>query len=166
MINDYELIYLIQYQKCQTALDFLYKKYDRFIWKQVHLLNISHDEHDDFHQEGILMLYKAVKTFNESKNKTFMRYFELILKRHFYYLMKKLPKYILKDETTFKQGTYYVDEAVDCFLMMCSDVEKFIYQAYFVESRAIHKIADELHKSKKQVYNTIYRIKEKYKSML
>ncbi len=165
-MNDYELIYLIQYEKCHIALNFLYAKYQRFIWKQVHLLHINYHEQDDFHQEGILMLYKAVKTFNESKNKTFMRYFELILKRHFYYLIRRLPKYILKDETAFRHGVYYVDERVDCFLMMCSDIEKKVYQAYFVEQRAITKIAEEVKRTKKQIYNTIYRIKEKYKSML
>ncbi len=165
-MNDYELIYLIQFEKCYIALDFLYSKYYRFIWKQVHLLNVDYHEHDDFFQEGILMLYKAVKTFNETRNKTFMRYFELILKRHFYYLIRKLPKYILKDESAFTQGKYYIDETIDCFLMMCSDVEKDVYQAYFIEQRAISKIATELGRSKKQVYNTIYRIKEKYKNML
>lgn len=165
-MNDYELIYLIQFEKCPIALNFLYAKYYRFIWKQIHLLHIQELEQEDFFQEGILMLYKAVKTFNESKNKTFMRYFELILKRHFYYLIKKLPKYVLKDESAFTQGVYYVDERIDCFLMMCSDVEKDVYQSYFIEHSAITKIAIELGKSKKQIYNTIYRIKEKYKNML
>lgn len=165
-MNDYELVYLIRFEKCQVALDFLYTKYYRFIWKQIHLLNIHIYERDDFHQEGVLMLYKAVRTFNESKNKTFMRYFELILKRHFYYLIRKLPKYMLKEESTFKQGAYYVDEHIDCFLMMCSDIETYVYQAYYVERRAIKKIAVELDRSKKQIYNTIYRIKEKYKNML
>ena len=165
-MNDYELVYLIRFEQCSVALDFLYAKYQRFIWKQIHLLNINTYEQHDFHQEGMLMLYKAVTSFNESKNKTFMRYFELILKRHFYYLIKKLPKYILKDETTFQHGAYYVDEEIDCFLMMCSDNEQIIYQSYFVEQRAIDLIASDLGLTKKQVYNTIYRIKEKYKNML
>lgn len=166
MKNDFELIYLIRFESCSFALDYLYRKYDRFIWKQIYLLHIREDERDDFHQEGVLMLYKAVKTFNESKNKTFMRYFELILKRHFYYLLRKLPKYVLKEETMFNQGVYCVDEKIDCFLMMCTPIEKYVYQAYFAESRAISKIAEELGKSKKHIYNTIYRIKEKYKNML
>ena len=165
-MNDYELVYLIQAEKCQIALDFIYKKYRRFILKQIHLLYINDDEFDDFHQEGILMLLKAVLTFNEAKNKTFMRYFELILKRHYYYLIRKLPKYVLKDETSFQQSAYYIDESMDSFLMMCSDIEQCVYQYYFVESRPIASIAQVLNLSKKQVYNTIYRIKEKYKNML
>ena len=82
-MNDYELVYLIRFEQCQVALDFLYMKYSRFIWKQIHVLHVNHYEQDDFHQEGLLMLHKAVTTFNEAKNKTFMRYFDLILKRHF-----------------------------------------------------------------------------------
>lgn len=165
-MNDYELVYLIRFEQCHIALDFLYSKYQRFIWKQIHLLHISGYEQNDFHQEGMLMLYKAVNTFDESKNKTFMRYFELILKRHFYHLIKKLPKYVLQDESAFTQGRYDIDETVDCFLILCSDIEKAIYQSYFVEERAIEKIALDLALSKKQVYNTIYRIKEKYKQTL
>lgn len=165
-MNDYELVYLIRFEKCHIALDFLYEKYYRFIWKQIHLLNINLHEQNDFHQEGVLMLYKAVTTFNEDKNKTFMRYFELILKRHFYYLIKRLPKYVLKDDSVFEHGAYFIDETADCFLMMCSNVEQEVYQAYFVEERAISAIASDMNLSKKQVYNTIYRIKEKYKNML
>lgn len=165
-MNDYELVYLIRCETCHVALDYLYQKYHRFIWKQIHLLNINTYEQNDFHQEGMLMLYKAVTTFNEAKNKTFMRYFELILKRHFYYMIRKLPKYVLKDESAFQHGSYMIDESIDCFLVMCSPVEQEIYQAYFVEQRAIDLIACEMSLTKKQVYNTIYRIKEKYKNML
>ncbi len=165
-MNDYELVYLIQTEMCQVAFDFMYQKYRRFIWKQIHLLHVNYLEFDDFHQEGILMLLKAVSTFNEAKNKTFMRYFELILKRHYYHLVRRLPRYILKDEASFQQGTYYIDESIDSFLMTCSDIEQWIYQFYFVECRPIASIAEDLKLSKKQVYNTIYRIKEKYKSML
>ena len=166
MKNDFELIYLIRFESCPFALDYLCRKYDRFIWKQIYLLHIQEIEREDFHQEGVLMLYKAVKTFDETKNKTFMRYFELVLKRHFYYLLRKLPKYVLKEETTFNQGVRSIDEEIDCFLMMCTPIEKYVYQSYFVESRAISKIAEELGKTKKHIYNTIYRIKEKYKNML
>ena len=165
-MNDYELVYLIRFEQCHVALDFLYMKYSRFIWKQIHVLHVNCYEQDDFHQEGLLMLHKAVTTFNEAKNKTFMRYFELILKRHFYYLLRRLPRYVLQDETMFVQSVSYIDETIEAFLMMCSDVEKDVYQAYFVEHCPIISIAQTMMLSKKQVYNAIYRIKEKYKNML
>jgi RNA polymerase sporulation-specific sigma factor len=71
IMNDYELVYLIRTQKDSIAFDFLFQKYKKFIWKYIHFMHIEYKEQDDFFQEGILTLYKAVETFDESRNKTF-----------------------------------------------------------------------------------------------
>ena len=83
-MNDYELVYLIRTHSDSIAFDFLYQKYRRFIWKFIHLMHIESKEQDDFFQEGILTLYKAVETFPmKSKNKTFTRYFRINLTKTF-----------------------------------------------------------------------------------
>ena len=46
LMNDYELIYLIQNERDDIAMSFMFKKYHKFIWKQVHLLNVDPKEHD------------------------------------------------------------------------------------------------------------------------
>jgi RNA polymerase sporulation-specific sigma factor len=127
-MNDYELVYLFKTQKDSIAFDFLFQKYRKFIWKNIHMLNIDQKEHDDFFQEGILMLHKAVQTFDESKNKTFTRYFELILKRHYYQLIHKLPKYLLYEDSNFMEcfSCHEVYDDID-FIEKCSDFEKDIY---------------------------------------
>jgi hypothetical protein len=48
VMNDYELIYLIQVEQDEIALNFMFKKYHKFIWKYVHLANI---------QEKDMMIY-------------------------------------------------------------------------------------------------------------
>jgi RNA polymerase sporulation-specific sigma factor len=164
-MNDYELIYLIHTEHDEIALSFMFSKYHKFIWKHIHLLNIATKEHDDLHQEGVLMLLKAIHTFNENKNKSFTRYFELILKRQLYYLVTKFPKYVLFEDTSFCTGVSYIEEeSID--LELSSDLEQTVYQMYFNERATISEIEKQTIYTKRQIYNSIYRIKEKYKIMV
>jgi len=165
VMNDYELIYLIQSNHDDHALTYMYQKYHRFIWKYIHLLNLEKKEHEDFYQEGILILHKAIKTFNERYNKSFTRYFELILKRHFYQLKQALPKYYLFDHTDFVKDVVYIEEAYDP-IDLHSDLERLVYEKYFVLKQSVHKIQEDSQYSPKQIYNAIYRIKDKYKNMV
>lgn len=161
-MNDYELIYLIQNHQDGVALDVLFKKYDKLIWKYIHLYQVPKFEHQDFHQEGMLMLYKAAKTFNEDKKKTFTRYFELILKRHFWKLIKKLPKYVLKEEVDLKDDSYIKDSFIlHIDLDLKSDIEKLVFETYYKKGYKIKEIAQLSGYSRKQIYNAIYRIKDK-----
>jgi RNA polymerase sporulation-specific sigma factor len=165
VMNDYELIYLIHTEHDEVALSFMFSKYHKFIWKQVHLLNVATKEHDDLHQEGSLMLLKAIQTFNEAKNKSFTRYFELILKRKLYHLIDKIPKYQLYEDTNFCKGVSYIEEEPIEF-DLTSKLEQDIYQLYFIDGVSITEIQKTTEFTKKQIYNSIYRIKEKYKMMV
>ena len=165
VMNDYELVYLIQYENDEHALDFMFKKYHKFIWKNVHLLDLEKKEEEDFFQEGMLMLHKAVMTFNPSKNKSFTRYFELILKRQYYTLRRTLPAYYLFDHTDYCKGACYIEEE-PITLDLKSELEQIVYEQYFLQSVPIATIAETSPYNKKQIYNTIYRIKEKYKMMV
>lgn len=165
VMNDYELIYLIQSDQDDHALDYMYQKYHRFIWKLIHLLNLEKKEHDDFYQEGILILHKAVKTFNERYNKCFTKYFELILKRHFYQLKQSLPKYYLFDHTDFVKDVVYIEEELPT-IELHSDLERLVYERYFILGQSVNKINNDSGYDPKQIYNAIYRIKDKYKNMV
>lgn len=164
-MNDYELVYLIRHEHDHVAQEFLIRKYHRFIWKQVHLLGVDTREFDDFHQEGLMMLIKAVQTFNESKGKTFTRYFELILKRQFYQLKRTLPKHQLYENPDFYKGIVYLEETPLTEFGL-NEKEQIVYQAYFIEKQAIADIATQMNQNKKHIYNMIYRIREKYKKMI
>jgi RNA polymerase sporulation-specific sigma factor len=164
-MNDYELVYLIRTEQDEIALSFMFKKYHKFIWKHIHLLNIQEKEHDDFHQEGLQMLYKAIWTFDEKHGKSFTKYFELILKRQFYQCIKKIPTYILYEDSYFcDHATYIEEEKIE--LSLSSELEQTIYTCYFEKRMSIKEIAETQKLSKKQIYNSIFRIKEKYKMMV
>ncbi len=166
-MNDYELVYLIKTNQDSVAFDFLFQKYQKFIWKCIHLMHIDQREQDDFFQEGILVLYRAVQTFDESKNKTFTRYFELILKRHYYQLIHKLPKYMLYEDSNFMECFGYNESnSYEDFILCCSTFEQEIFQSYFIEKQSVKRIAVDLDCESKKIYNAIFRIKEKYKNMI
>jgi RNA polymerase sporulation-specific sigma factor len=164
-MNDYELIYLIKTDGCEHALTFMYQKYQKFIWKIIHQLHLEEKEHDDFHQEGLLMLLKAIQTFDEHYNKSFTKYFELILKRHFYGLMRRLPTYQLYETTDFVKGFVLLEEEVE-YLRFDSALEQEVHDRYFIYEQSIKEIAEATGLKTKQIYNAIYRIKEKYKIMI
>lgn len=160
--NDYELIYLVQSHQDGVALEYLFKKYDKLIWKYIHLYNVPFYEQEDFHQEGKIILYQAITYFNEEKGKTLTKYFELILKRRFWRLIKELPNYnILEDYSQF--GRYEEEKIIFLEEDFKSDIEKYVFNAYFLENQSVSKIENETGYQKKQIYNAIYRIKEKLK---
>lgn len=165
VMNDYELIYLIRFNECEHALNFMYQKYQKFIWKHIHQLHLEQKEHDDFHQEGLLTLHKAIQTFNDTYQKSFTKYFELILKRHFYGLIRYLPTYQLFEHTDFVKEFTLIEEETE-YLSFESSLEQDIHDRYFLKRQTIKVISDETKLSPKQIYNAIYRIKEKYKIMI
>ncbi len=164
-MNDYELVYLIQHESDEVALEYMFKKYHKLIWKHVHIMNLSHTEHDDFYQEGLLILNKAIVSFNPDRNKSFTRYFELILKRHLNLIRSRLPRYTLWEDASFVKGASYIEEeAIE--LVLSSTMEKEIYEAFFINRMKIKDIKAQYPYGIKQIYNTIYRIKEKYKIVI
>ena len=166
-MNDYELIYLFKSYYDEESFTFMHLKYRHFMYKIIHTLHINPNDLDDFYQERHLMLLKAIITFNESYQKSFTRYFELILRRHLYHLLNSTPKYILKDEV-FMEDVKSPDAFVleeDTFVFDNSK-EHLIYELYYVKSLKVKEIAIQTNLSSKQVYNLIYRVKNKIMYMV
>lgn len=166
--NDYELIYLVQDQNDMVALEVIFDKYNKFIYKKVRMFHIYDSDMDDFHQEGLIMLHKAVITFKPEFNKTFMRYFEVLLERKFINLLRKRQRKYFNEEQLIQlemtKPLCVYEEPVE-FIAPCisfkSDKEKCIYEYYYLKGYKIEEIAVMLALNVKQVYNTIYRIKKK-----
>ncbi len=168
LINDYELIYLFQTHQDDIALECLIGKYERMIWKYVHLFNVPINEQDDYFQEGLMLLYHAIKYFDEQKNKTFTRYFELILKRRFFRLKSKEPMYVFQDEKEFFDHLVYEEtlELTPLEVPLKNDIEINVFKYHFQEGHSINDVSEKTGYTHKQIYNAVYRIKEKYKAMV
>jgi|SRR5690625_2818653 len=159
--NDYELIYLAKTVNCEAAINCLVKKYKNMVYKFVHLYFVKESDYDDYYQEALIMLFKAIDTFDERYNKTFTRYYELLLRRRVLYLKNREPKYELHDDFDMYKDDYCLDDNFE--IEGLSELEEKVFNRYFVKNQSIAFIAECENKSSKQIYNAIYRIKNKYK---
>ncbi|MBM7452891.1 RNA polymerase sporulation-specific sigma factor [Acholeplasma morum] len=165
--NDYELIYLVRDQQDMMALEIMFEKYDKFIHKKISQFYVFDSEREDFHQEGLIMLHKAILTFKESFNKTFFKYFETILERKFINLTNKRKKYYNQIDTLIDEARraplFIEEEPKEYFRPLCfkSPLEEEIYRSYYLNQESISSIANRTNLASKQVYNAIYRIKKK-----
>lgn len=166
MKNDYELIYLYKETNNEEALIKLINKYKPLIWKNIYKFYVPLSDQSDFYQEALITLVHALNTFDPIYNKTFTRYFELILYRRFIALKKASPKYILapKPELLFREEPPSLFIFFD--LKSLSDFEKKVWDLYYNERKIIKSIAEILNTNEKSIKNAIYRIKCKLKEQL
>lgn len=168
-INDYEIIYLIQTYPNHPIFDLLITKYQKLIYKNIHMMSVSEYEFDDFYQEGIIALYTTAIKFSEEYNKTFMRLFELVLKRR-YIRIKEKKKLVLFEDYDFI-NTLVMEDNKELTLEVLensikNNLEKIVYEKHFILGHSIKTITNDLKCDSKQIYNAIYRIKDKYRKIL
>ena len=90
--NDYELLYLIS-EGSEEAEEILYNKYSFLIYKRIHAFKIQKRYREDFFQEGLMCLNTAINSYCDLYNKTFNKFFDMILQRRFIYLLKRDYEY-------------------------------------------------------------------------
>jgi RNA polymerase sporulation-specific sigma factor len=169
--NDFEIINLIK-QGNEEAFQLMVDKYKFFVAKMIKKFNLQ-EQYDDMFQEALMILYKSIMRFDQSFNKTFMRYFEMNLTNRFItiknkhnrygkFLSEKLPT--LYQETIHETKHYYIsDTEIRKALDTLSDLEKQVFQLKIIEKRSIQETADYLEFSQKKIYNALDRIKKKIK---
>jgi len=180
-VNDYELLYLIVCDQDGIALEFLINKYDKLIWKYIHNAGIKVSDHEDFHQIALEILLKAIYLFNEVFNKSFTRYFQLILQRDLWRLQKRyytqLSKiiYIEYDLIDEKPSLNYmsINEEIELEYIystvkenLKTILEKQIYEYYFVLGYSVIDIAKKFILKDKQVYNAVTRLINKMRNTM
>lgn len=167
--NDYELLYLI-HTGCEEALEIMFKKYEGLIVNTIQHFHIMPRMFDDYFQEGMMVLYKAIKYFREDKNMTFTNFFTLLLKHRYIDLLRLNEKdfnnqILIEDPDTL--GAYVLNDDIceyEPSLTKLSDFEKTIYQMHFIDKKSVEEIATELKLKVKQVYAGKTRIKSKLKN--
>ena len=183
--NDYELLYLI-YEGDEEALGIIFKKYDPLIKKKLYDFKIKNSLYDDFYQEGLIVLYVAVKTYNPSFNKTFTKYFELLLSRRIMTLLRDMKKEhekvvviesdILKDSSeSFNYSDKMLSDNANHDLLlkdnnipssMLTVSEKDVLALRYFKGKTSKEIADELNIDIKKVYNALYQAKKKVRTFV
>lgn len=148
-------------------------------------------EQDDLLQEGMIGLFKAVKSFEESKGVNFTTYATTIIERQLINVIKKTNRqknsplnnyvelnnqgaiftnddkhFFVAKELTTPEAKVLAQENVKDMLLNISNAlspyEKTILEQY-LEGFTYTQIAQNLHKSTKSVDNALNRIKNKLK---
>lgn len=167
--NDYELLYLVDEGE-SAATELLIRKYINLIYKRVSGYKIKSKNFDDFIQEGLMALMKAINTYSPIYNKTFTKYFDLILQRRITSIINKESDYFYN--VTLVEDFYgevqeqiftYNDEVYDFEL---NDFEKEVFKLRFLRNFKPNDISLYLNCDLKKIYNTIYIIKEKIRKWL
>ncbi|MGI6758199.1 MAG: sigma-70 family RNA polymerase sigma factor [Bacilli bacterium] len=170
--NDYELIDLIR-EGNDDALEIMFKKYEPLIRSRISKFNIKPMMVEDFYQEGLLALNKAIYSYKMSSPKTFNKFFDLVLQRRFITLLRKNKHYF--------NNTVYLDDVNPTILAEprdlnyeitsleaddyhLTDLEKKVYFLKHKKGCKPRTIAMILGLDVKQVYNATDRIKAKIKN--
>ena len=183
--NDFELLYLI-YEGDEEALGIIFKKYDPLIKKKLYDFKIKNSLYDDFYQEGLIVLYVAVKTYNPSFNKTFTKYFELLLSRRIMTLLRDMKKEhekvvviesdVLKDSSeSFNYSDKMLSDNANHDILlkdnnipssMLTLAERDVLAMRYFKGKSSKEIADELNIDVKKVYNALYQAKKKIRTFV
>jgi len=172
--NDNELIYLIKNNN-EQANNLLIKKYENYIHSRIHELGL--ENHEDCFQEGLIVLFNAVNNFNEDYNKSFTKYFEVLLNNKLIDLKRRQIKesnyFVLMDVFELDYCNYLNEESslieynnCDALIAKLSFVEKSVFYDYFLCNLSIDEIALRQKTNKKNIYYIIYRIKKKIKKYM
>lgn len=172
--NDYELLYLI-YENDDTALDIMYQKYIPLIKSRIKGFRIKSWNYEDFFQEGLLVLNKAIQTYRMDSRKTFNKYFDLILQRRFIQILKKESSHFYNVDLV-GSGELLMERICASEQSCLSDTDDIISRCQFSEFEKqvltlfkqgikIKEISDYLSCTCKQIYDANDRIKKKMKGI-
>ncbi len=166
--NDLELLYLV-YEGEKEAYDMLFDKYFGLIYKRAIGFKIKSKSFDDFLQEGLMSLDVAIYTYNPIFQKSFTRYFDMILQRRFISILKKESGYFYNVtlvgtyDSVEEESPVYNNKIMDFDF---NDFEKKVFNLKFLKNFKAVEIAKYLNCDIKKVYNGLYSVKEKMKQML
>lgn len=167
--NDYELLYMIS-QASEEAIDIMYEKYQFLIKKLIKKYNVAYRNRDDYFQEGMMMINKAIRLYNESSKMSFTRYVELLLQRRFIDLYRQSKKnteqmlsleeidYVVPDVTTTS-----LNETIELSYNEWSEFEKKVFELRINKELPPREIAKILQVEVDSVYSATERVKSKIK---
>ncbi|MCK5761960.1 MAG: sigma-70 family RNA polymerase sigma factor [Candidatus Izimaplasma sp.] len=169
--NDYEIISLRR-EGDNDALELMFDKYSRLISKKIYKFNLYQD-YDDMFQEGMMILYKSIRSFNEIYSKSFTRYFELNLDRKFITILSKKIRrreifknnelFIYETNSNINQNSVYYDLLKKEIAKILTYSEHLVYTLRELNNYSITYIKEKHGMSDKEIYNALHRAKVKIK---
>lgn len=167
--NDYEILFLIR-EGNEEALSLMFEKYTPLIYKKIGKFNLGY-EADDMFQEGLMMLYKSIRFFEEKYDKTFTRYFEQNLERRFISIttmkyrrsniFRKNEHYIYETNSAKVSNSVYYELMLDEIAKVLTKKENLVYTLRELNNFSISYIKKNYGIQEKTIYNSLHRAKVK-----
>ena len=172
-MNEQELLALAR-QGDGAATDCLLEKYKPLVRKKARTLYLIGGENDDLIQEGMIALYKAIRTYDESYKSSFASYATLCIEHELYNVIKganrqKNIREILADTLQPAELTNPEDIIID--QENVTDIESTIKKrlskleqqvvTLYIDGNNYQQIATALGKTPKSIDNALQRIKKK-----
>ena len=185
--DDYELVYLAQ-EGNEDAINIIYDKYKPIIVKKSKnaIVFVTHHgiEINDIMQEGYIGLEEAIRNFSQDSEATFYTFASLCIDRQLINFLRKingnkdrvLNEAIMLDDSLEKTLTdnYNIEdillgkdnnEQITKMLRdALTDFEKNVFDLR-IRGYSFEEIAKKLNKDLKSIYNTLQRIKAKFKKI-
>ena len=189
-MSDDELILLIRSDN-KEALNYLLNKYKELVYMKVSKYFIIGAEKDDIVQEGLIGLYKAIKSYKEDKHNSFKTFANMCIERQLITAIKTsnrqkhmpLNSYLSLNTSTYDDeedktlievlNNHTVEDPLDTITKKeyYKEVEESIDKSLsdfekqvlkkFIKGDSYVKIAEELESPVKSVDNAIQRIRKK-----
>jgi RNA polymerase sporulation-specific sigma factor len=169
--NDYKILHEIQ-EGNQDALSLMLVKYKPLISKKIMQFNLGY-EYEDMLQEGYMVLWKSVCSFEEQHAKTFTKYFELNLDRKFITIVTKRVrrKEIFKANEHFISESFHPNQQHSVYYelyhkeiaKLLTKQELIVYTLRELQNFSISYICKTQGVKEKTIYNTLHRARFKIK---
>ncbi len=183
-LSDNDLCELIN-NNDENALNFLLNKYKPLVTIKSHVYFLIGGDSDDVAQEGMIGLFKAIRTYKPSQNNTFKTYAEVCIDNQI--------KSALRNNNRQKHSTLNTSVPIDVFnetlesksfgpldILLYKEnyddilakinneltpLEKKVYH-YYIDGKGRKEIADLVNKNEKAVSNTLSRIRKKIENLI
>jgi len=170
--NDYEILHEIR-EGNHEALGLMFEKYKHLIAKNIGQFQLGY-EYDDMMQEGYMILYKSITSFDMAERKTFTKYFELNLRRKFITIVSKRVRrteifyqhqnYIYEHNHRTSSNSVYYPLYLEEIAKILTKKEYLVYTLRELKNFSIEYIHSNYHLSNKTIYNSLHRAKAKIKA--
>ncbi len=170
--NDYEIVDRIK-EGDEEAFTLLADQYERFIKKKIHRFNLAYDK-EELVQEGLILLHKSALIFDESRGKTFTRFFEMNLERLFISRIKRLKrrseigrlyeKDIASMNHRVRESSVYYPLFLEEVREVLSPFEFAVYNRCEMQCEDHTSVAASQRCDTKSVYNALHRAKAKIRA--
>ncbi len=167
--NDYELLYMIS-EESEEALEIMVNKYSVLIHSRLKKFRIQNNYLDDYYQEGLIVLFEAIKKYKTDSPMSFTNFFDLLLQRRIMDLLRKNKKYfennLLVEEVEVVEiynanNTNNNEEKILKLIDKLSSFEQEVFKLKYKENLKASQIAKKLGADLKSVYGAHDRIRSK-----